>query len=95
MKKIKNATCERTGNSIRLSDGFFTFNKRTKDWLFLSADAPEKAGDYNIEVSQLVKSPEALVDWIAHLSGKSWFDAKKFCDFFVRFRKENGLYLSL
>ena len=91
----KTATCERTGQKVRLSDGFFTANPATGDWSFVSIGAPERPGDYNIEAALMVKSPEALVDWIAHLSEKSWFDPKKFCDFFARCRKANGLYGSL
>ncbi len=93
--KFKTATCERTGQKVLLSDGFFTANPATGDWSFVGIDAPEQPGDYNIESAQIVKSPEALVDWIAHLNEKTWFDAKKFCDFFARCRKANDLYGSL
>lgn len=89
------AKCERTGNKIPLSEGFFVADHTCGEWSFVSTDAPEKHGDYNVPVDDICKSPEALVDWIAHLNEKSWFDAKKFADFFARFRKENNLYGSL
>jgi hypothetical protein len=93
--KFKTATCKRTGHSILLSDGFFVANPGTAEWSFVAIDAPESHGDYNVAVASLTKSPEAFVDWIAHLNEKTWFDAKKFADFFTRFRKENDLYGSL
>jgi len=93
--EFKTAACERTGHKILLSDGYFVANPSTAEWSFVSIDAPESPGDYNVAVESLTKSPEAFVDWIAHLNDKTWFDAKKFANFFSRFRKENNLYGSL
>lgn len=74
---------------------FFVVDMGSAEWSFVSKDAPEKHGDYNVAVANIVKSPEALVDWVAHLNEKTWFDPKKFADFFTRFRKENELFGSL
>lgn len=91
----KTAVCERTGNKILLSDGAFVAAPGSGEWSFISINAPEQHGDYCIAVAQIAKSPEALVDWIAHLNEKPWFDAKKFADFFTRLRQANNLYQSM
>lgn len=88
----KTAKCERTGNEIHLSEGFLVADNKTGEWSFVSAAAPEWRGDYSIPVFDVCKSPEAFVDWMAHLNEKSWFSSKKFADFFTRLRKENLLY---
>ena len=89
------AKCERTEKRIPLSDGFFVANPGNGEWSFVSKDAPERRADYNIAVANIIKTPEALVDWMAHLNEKTWFDARKFMDFFTRFRKDNALYDAL
>lgn len=91
----KTATCERTSKTIPISEGFFVADFTTGEWSFVATGAPEKHGDYNVPVEDICKSPEALIDWIAHLNEKTWFDAKKFTDFFFRFRKQNNLYGAL
>lgn len=93
--QLKTARCERTDRKVLLSEGFFVAYPGTGEWSFISVDAPEQHGDYWIAVQDIVKSPEALVDWMAHLNEKSWFNAKKFADFFTRFRKENNFFGSL
>ena len=93
--KFKTAKCERTGNEILLSDGFFVADTATNEWSFESIDAPENSGDYNIAVSSLTKSPEAFIDWMAHLEEKTWFNANKFISFFTRLRANNNLFNSL
>ncbi|MDD5407122.1 MAG: hypothetical protein PHE73_09315 [Sulfurovaceae bacterium] len=85
------AKCQRTGKEIETKDGFFVSPGRSGDWEFISIDAPSK-NDYNIAVEDLVKSPESLIDWLAHLSEKSWFSSEKFFDFMYKFRAENRLY---
>ena len=72
-----------TGHKIPLGDGFFVADPSTGEWSFVSVDAPVRRGDYNLSVACIVKSPAALVDWIAQLNGKTWFDSKKFVDFNV------------
>ena len=89
--RFKTAACDRTGNKILLSDGYFVANRSTGEWAFLCVDAPEHPDDYSIPVDSFIESPEELVDWMAHLNEKTWFDAKKFADFFTRFRKQNNL----
>jgi len=90
--KPKVARCERTGKRIPLREGFLVADASTGEWLFVSTNAPERAYDYDIQVASLVKSPEALVDWLAHLNEKSWFNPKKFFSYFERFRSDNDLY---
>lgn len=92
---LKKAKCDRTNKEILLSDGYFVANPLTGDWSFTSIDAPQNATDYNIPVSSICKSPASLVDWLAHLNEKSWFDSAKFMDFFKRFRQKNKLFDSL
>ena len=92
---LKTANCERTGHPILLSDGFLVANAATGDWSFLSLDAEEESYNYYIAIAELTKSPEALVDWMAHLNEKSWFKQPKFFDFFERFRRENNLFGAL
>jgi hypothetical protein len=92
---LKTAKCERTGHEILLSDGFLIANAATGDWSFVSLDAEEKSYDYHVAISDFTKSPEALVDWMAHLNEKSWFSPAKFFSFFERFRDKNALYGSL
>ena len=93
--KSKTAACERSGIKILLSDGFFVADPSTGEWSFVSVDAPARHGEYNVPVSSIIKSSESLVDWMANLNEKTWFNAKKFADFFTRFRKDNSLYNAL
>lgn len=90
----KTAKCERTGNVVLLTDGYFVADAEA-NWLFVCVDAPDNPGDYNIEVSSLIKSPEAFIDWMAHLREKTWFNADKFFKFFTQLRANNNLYHSL
>jgi hypothetical protein len=68
---LKTAKCERTGNQIPLLDGFLVANAGTGEWSFISLDAEEHSYDYHIAISDFIKSPEALVDWMAHLNEKT------------------------
>lgn len=83
--------CQRTDVEIELSDGFFASPGHTGEWEFVSVDAPS-SNDYNIAVKNLINTPEGLVDWLAHLSEKTWFSADKFFEFMHKFRAENNLY---
>ena len=89
---IKTAKCERTGQHTPLVDGYLVANIRTGQWSFVNVDADEYISDYNFPITDLIKSPEALVDWMAHLDDKTWFDPYTFFEFFKRFRKDNHLY---
>ena len=84
--------CSRTGKEIPLIEGFFVADPSNGSWSFVQESACEIVGDYNIPVSALISTPEAFVDWMAHINEKAWFDAKKFVDFFTKFRKVNQLY---
>ena len=89
------AKCERTGKQVSLADGFFIADPRSGEWSFVSKEAPERSTEYIVPIASIVRAPEALVDWMAHLNEKTWFDARKFMDFFTRFRRDNGLYKAL
>lgn len=74
---------------------FFVADCISGEWSFISSSAPEGVNEYWIAVEDICKSPEALIDWIAHLNEKTWFSPQKFTDFFSRFREENSLYGAL
>jgi hypothetical protein len=82
------AKCERTGKVIPLSEGAYVATPGTREWEFVAADSPEQS-------LPLAKSPETLVDWVAHLNAKLWFVPKKLTDLFTRFRKQNNLFNAL
>ena len=58
--------------------------------MFVSTEAPEDFNEYHFEIGRFFSSPAATVDWIAHLHGKHWFDAKDFCFMMKRFREATG-----
>ncbi len=91
----KTAKCERTGKHVPIDECYFTADPISGEWEFICKEAPKKAGEYNIAVAALIKTPEALCDWLAHLSEKTWFNPAKFFGFFHRFRKANNLFHSL
>lgn len=86
------AKCQATGAQIPLDKGFLVGNSHTGEWSFQSSQAPEKMADYAIPLGDVAASPQGLVDWLAHLREKSWFDPAKFFDFMVSFRRENNLF---
>jgi len=43
-----------------------------------SWNAPEKRGEYNIPVEDVIKALEGLRDRLAHVSKEAWFDPAKF-----------------
>ena len=86
------AVCEHTKERILLYDGCYVGNCKTGEWMFCSNKDADALGQYSIRVTELSERPEALLDWMAHLNEKAWFDPKKFFTFFKRFRKENSLY---
>ena len=88
---MSKAKCQRTGKEIELKDGFFASSGSSGNWEFVAVDAPEQ-NDYSIPVDGLSKNPEAMVDWLAHMSQKSWFKPDEFFDFINKFRNENGIY---
>ena len=68
------------------------FTHRRGKWLFVSTKAPEDFNEYHFEITSFFASPAASVDWLAHLSGKAWFDAADFCAMMRRFRKATDSY---
>lgn len=85
------AKCERTGATVELSKGFFVADALTGEWIFTSGNS-EQTSDYAVLVGEIVRSPEAFVDWMAHLSEKTWFKPDRFFAFMERFRRENDLF---
>lgn len=86
------AKCQRTGKKIALIDGFFVCAMMNGDWRFVAADAEEGATEYHVKVSALVKDPATLIDWLATLNEKPWFDKIKFFDFITQLRKDNQIF---
>jgi hypothetical protein len=91
----KMAKCESTGKEIVLAEGYLVTDVSTGEWTFMSINAPDRSFDYSVRLRDLVKSPEAFVDWLAHLNEKTWFDSGKVFAFFTRLRHDNKLFGSL
>jgi len=73
------ATCNKTNEPAAIADGYFVADIQSGEWTFEGEKAPDSGGfTYSVEVRQLVVSPSHLVDWLAHLSEKSWFSSDKF-----------------
>lgn len=73
------ATCSKTNTAAAIADGYFVADIRSGEWTFESAKALDTGGfTYSVSVRQLVVSPSHLVDWLAHLSEKTWFSSDKF-----------------
>ena len=85
------AKCYRTGEEIEIVEGFFVSPGHSGEWEFVSIDAPSN-NDYNVPVKGLTKSPESMIDWLAHISQKTWFSPQKFFEFIEEFRAKNGIY---
>jgi hypothetical protein len=86
----KQPMCELLGN---VPAEHFTF--RRGKWFFVSTEAPEDWNEYHFEIDRFFCSPASIVDWLAHLSEKSWFDAADFCTMIHRFRKATGSFFEL
>ena len=86
------AKCERTGRAIPLSEGFLVCDVESGEWRFVALGAPERLGEYHFALAEFIKSPEAFVDWMAHLQQKSWFRSNLFFDFWRRLRDQNQLF---
>jgi hypothetical protein len=68
------------------------FTHRRGEWLFVSTEAPEDLNEYHFEIERFFRSPQATIDWLAHLHEKEWFDANDFCAMMRRFREATGSY---
>lgn len=65
----------------------FTCERLTSEWRFLCNSCSDLVPDsYPVELARFFETPAATVDWIAHLSEKSWMNQKIFADMMVRFR---------
>lgn len=83
-------SCDRTGAGVPLSEGLLVADQSSGNWSFISRDAQDPR-DYPVLLSKLIESPESLVDGIAHLFDKPWFDPVKFGEFFTRLRSQINL----
>ena len=73
------ATCAQMKMPAAIADGWFVADLASGEWSFHGDGAPDPGGlTYSVEVQQLVISPAHLVDWLAHLSEKTWFRPDKF-----------------
>jgi len=90
MSKI--VRCMRTGKDVNLDKGCFVGNTQNGQWEFVSIDAPEKSVDYNMDAEDFFSSPEKLIDWLGHISEKTWFDSQLFFSFIHDFRRSNNIY---
>jgi len=82
----------RTGIDVRLNKGCFVCNVNNGQWEFVSIDAPDKSGDYNMDAEIFFSSPEKLIGRLAHISEKTWFNPQLFFTFISDFRKTNNIY---
>jgi hypothetical protein len=71
------------------------FTHRRGKWMFVSTEAPEDFDEYHFKIARFFASPAATVDWLAHLSEKSWFDAQDFACMMRRFRSATDSYFAL
>lgn len=71
------------------------FTHRRGKWMFVSTEAPEDPDEYHFEIRRFLGTPEATIDWLAHLQEKNWFDANDFCVMMHRFREATGSFSSL
>jgi len=78
--------CEKTGEKIRFVDGFLICNTNTGEWQFVCAEAEQNPAEYYIPVKEMLSSDWEFIDWMAHISEKTWFDPQKWFDFFRRLR---------
>lgn len=88
---LQTAKCERSGEAIPLSEGCYVATPGNGEWSFIAVEQ-EMHGDYCIPVSEMTKSPETFIHWMAHINQKPWFDGQKFAEFFTRFRRANALH---
>jgi len=86
------ARSDHSGKEIPLSDGVFVASVATSQWYFVATDEVKAEGEYAVPVSALLKSPEAFIDWMAHLQEKPWFDGASFLEFFMRLRSRAHIY---
>ena len=84
-------TCDCCHKKLNLLDGFFSCPDPDKaEWQFICGSCPDEF--YDIQASRFFKSPEATVDWMAHLHEKRWFSPVKFFEFMDSMRTNGGFY---
>jgi hypothetical protein len=71
------------------------FTCRRGRWMFVSTEAPEDVTEYHFEIEDFFKNPSSVVDWLAHLSEKEWFDAEDFLSMMHRFRQATESYFAM
>lgn len=91
LKFRKTPLCELSGDSPA---DCFSFRKGR--WVFLAdRKVPQLGNEYRFSIEGFFRAPASTVDWLAHLSEKSWFNATEFCDMMERFRRATDSYFCL
>ncbi len=70
---------------VCLDEPATSFSWIGKKWTF-TGDCTRTTEDYYILFEQFFKSPEATVDWLAHMNEKQWMDWPDFMNMMDRFR---------
>lgn len=71
--------------------GWLIFRIENGDCHFSDSEKDEN-GLYQIEVARIFRTAQSLIDFIAHMQEKDWFDAAKFCETAREFRDQNHIY---
>jgi hypothetical protein len=83
--------CDQCGKKLDLLKGWISCsNKDAAEWAFVCKSCPE--GFYDIAASRFFRSTESMIDWLAHLKEKNWFDPRKFFEFMHRLRANGSFY---
>jgi len=85
----KQPMCEILGN---VPATHFTWRYSDRRWRFISTQAPQEPDEYCFRIDGFFLSPAAIVDWLAHLSEKKFFDPVDFLAMIHRFREATGSY---
>lgn len=88
---MQNQDLNRAKAKPDLDSGYFVCNIETGEWSFSEVAPAEFSNAYSFLVSDFVKNSKEVVDWMAQLAEKKWFDPAKFMQFFVRLRSEQIL----
>ena len=79
--------CEECGKNEATSFSFFPFDSDPSkgEWKFV-CECTNESEDYYILIKQFFANPPAAVDWMAHMSSKTWMDWNDFMKMMNRFR---------
>ena len=71
--------CDVTGQCLSLNDGFLVVRKDTGQWYYCSQEGVEHVPNRAIFPSlQYVNDQASLIELLAYLGNKPWFDAVQF-----------------